>query len=246
VDWPLVFAVAILAAGAFVQSVSGFGLALVAVAALPIVMPLREAVSLVTLFNLFVCVVTLWHNRAGFSWRKALPLIASMCVGIPIGFTFLHAASPGLVIRMLGAILIAIAVSDLWLSRRHDFSLPQFFAYPLGFIGGMVGGAFNVGGPPAVAFVYSQNWSKTATVAVLQTAFFCSGLTRTVMMGSAGDVSRDLLILLAWTLIPGAIAIALGKRALEHIPKKALRLVVFSFVLVMGLLYLIRPEMLAG
>ena len=80
---------------------------------------------------------------------------------------------------------------------------------------------------------------------MLQTAFFCSGVTRTAFMGSAGDVNRDLFILLAWTLVPATLAIALGKRALEHISKKALRFVVFSFVLVMGTLYLFRPEMLA-
>lgn len=245
-DWPLIIAVAILAVGAFVQSVAGFGMALVATAALPLVMPLRDAISLVTMFNLFVCVIALWMNRAGFSWRHALPLVISMCVGIPIGFYFLNTASPGLIVRVLGAVLITIALSDLWLSRNHHhFQLPKILAWPLGITGGVVGGAFNTGGPPIVAFVYSQDWTKTTTVAVLQIVFFCGGLTRSAMMGTAGHFNQGLFVTLAWTLIPGTIAIVIGKRVLEHIPKKGLRIVVFSFVLVMGVLYLLRPEMLS-
>jgi uncharacterized membrane protein YfcA len=235
----IVAAVLILSVAAFVQSVSGFGLALVATAAMPLVMPLREVVSLVAVFNLFVSAVTLWHNRAEFSWKEAWPILTCMCVGIPVGFFFFHAVDGTLLIRILGGVLVAIALFDLRFSPSRDYRLPRWSVVPLGVTGGVVGGAFNVGGPPIVAYVYSQNWEKSRNVAVLQTVFLAGGLTRNALMGSAGDYSRTLFLLLAFSAIPGALAIAFGKKMLERIPKEKLRTGVFIFVLLMGTKYLV-------
>ena len=235
----LIAAVLILSAAAFINSVSGFGMALIATAGLPLVMPLHEAISLVAVFNLFVSLVTFWHNRSGFSWKSVLPLAISICLGVPIGFFFLHSADPEVVKRVLGGVLVLIAVSDLRLSPNHHYQLPPWTAVPLGFTGGLVGGAFNVGGPPIVAFVYSQDWSKVRCVAVLQAVYFLSGIVRNGLMGPAGDYTRTLFVVLAWSILPSMITIALGKKLLDRIPKAALRRAVFIFVLVMGLKYLI-------
>lgn len=235
---PLALAILILSAAAFVQSVSGFGLALVATAALPLVMPLAEGIALVSVFNLFVCAVALWHNRAAFSWSAAWPIALFMCLGMPPGFHFLHSTDPALLIRTLGAILVGIALFDLRFSPRTGVRMPGWMAAPLGLIGGVAGGAFNVGGPPIVAYVYSQNWDKARNVAVLQTVFFCGGLTRNALMGTAGDHTRHIFMVLACSALPAAISIALGKKLLERIPKEKLRTWVFLFVLVMGLKYL--------
>ena len=102
-----------------------------------------------------------------------------------------------------------------------------------------IGGAFNVGGPPIVAYVYSQGWEKARNVAVLQTVFLAGGFTRNALMGTTGDYTRELFLLLAWAVVPSAIAIALGKKALHLILKQILRTSVFLFVLVLGSKYLL-------
>ncbi|MCP5541752.1 MAG: sulfite exporter TauE/SafE family protein [Akkermansiaceae bacterium] len=242
----LVFAAAILSLAAFVQAVSGFGLALVATAALPLVMPLKEAVAAVSVFNLFVCVVAMWHHWRAFSWRLAWPVSLAMCAGIPAGFYLHHALDPALLLRLLGGVLVAIAAADLRFSPRREYRLPGWSAIPLGLAGGVAGGAFNVGGPPVVAWVYSQNWENARNVAVLQAVFFASGVTRNVLMGFAGDYTRGLFVTLAWSALPAAVAIWLGKHALDRIPKRALRLGVFLFVLAMGLRYLLVSPSASG
>ena len=235
----IVAAVVILSLAAFVQSVSGFGMALVATSALPLVMPLREAVSLVAVFNLFVSGVTLWHHRGEFCWKDTWPIMTCLCVGIPVGFFFFHATDGTLLVRALGGILVLIALFDLRFSPSRDYRLPKWSVVPLGLTGGVVGGAFNVGGPPIVAYVYSQGWEKARNVAVLQTVFLAGGFTRNALMGTTGDYTRELFQLLAWAVVPSAIAIALGKKALHLIPKQTLRTSVFLFVLVLGAKYLL-------
>lgn len=248
----------VLAFASFVQSASGFGFALVAVAALPQIIGLAPAIALIAAFNLLVSLSTLWWNRKDFSWSKAWPLTLAICITLPIGFWFLKNADGTVLIRVLGVILITVALMDLRLSvpamlrarlgkakverkvkTEARASLPQWSVWPLGLIGGLLGGAFNVAGPPAVAFAYSQPWTKTQTVAVLQTVFLIAGLMRNGLMVVAGDYNAQLFRWILWSIPAAMIAIWLGKLLLDRLPKSLLKLAVFTFILVMGVKYLV-------
>ena len=244
----LILVALIMATASFVQSVSGFGMAIVAVALLPLVMDLKDAIALVAVFNLFVSTLTLFWNRSGFSWKIARPLVIGMIIGIPIGFFFLHSTDSTVLIRILGGILILIAISDTILARKHHYSLPAWSAWPFAIFGGVIGGAFNVGGPPIVAYTYSQKWSKIQIVAALQVVFLIAGFFRNGLM-----VARDLTTSgktdWSWNLainflvaVPLAIlAVYLGKRCLDRIPQSTLRATVFAFIFIMGAKYLFFP-----
>ncbi len=242
--FPLLVAVLVLAAAAFIQSATGFGMALVCMAGLPLIMNVTEAVSLVAAFNLLVTANIMWWNRSGFSWPKAWPIVIPFVIGIPLGFYLMKGLDPTLVVRSLGLILIIIAATDLRMSSRRQQAglvLPGWSVLPFSFGGGLLGGAFNVGGPPVVAYVYSQNWSKAQSVAVLQTAFLFGGVTRNLLMGLEGDYSRELFITMAWAIVPAALAVWMGKRTLDRLPQDLLRRIVFIFVLAMGIKYLLWP-----
>lgn len=251
----------VLAVASFVQSACGFGFALVAVSALPQIIGLAPAIALIAAFNLLVSVTTLWWNRGGFSWQKAWPLTLAICLTLPIGFWFLKSADPTLLLRVLGVILIVVALMDLrgsLLERRRKrnqaadpvdpdsteivtvaHALPAWSVWPLGLIGGLLGGAFNVAGPPVVAYAYSQPWSKTQTVAVLQTVFLICGLLRNGLMAASGDYTLQLFKWIAWSLPPALLAIWLGKLLLDRLPKDLLKVAVFTFILAMGVKYLV-------
>lgn len=244
----LILVALIMAGAAFVQSVSGFGMAVVAVATLPLVMDLKDAIALVAVFNLFVSTLTLFWNRSGYSWKVARPLVLGMMLGIPIGFFFLHATDSAIVIRVLGALLILIALSDTILSRKSHFTLPAWSAWPLAVFGGAIGGAFNVGGPPVVAYAYSQNWTKTQTVAILQGVFLIAGGSRNALMvgrdlttSGKTDWSWDLAVNFLASVPLAILAIYFGKLCLDRIPQSILRATVFSFIFIMGGKYLLFP-----
>lgn len=244
----LILVALIMATAAFVQSVSGFGMAIVAVALLPLVMDLKDAIALIAVFNLFVSALTLIWNRAGFSWKIARPLILGMMIGIPLGFFFLHSTDSTILIRVLGIVLIFIAISDVILSRKSQYSLPSWSSWPLAIFGGVIGGAFNVGGPPIVAYIYSQKWSKTQIVAVLQSVFLFGGffrnglmITRDLTTEGKTDWSWNLAINFLAAIPLSILAIYLGKKCLDRIPQSTLRATVFAFIFIMGAKYLFFP-----
>lgn len=240
-DGVLIGIVLLLSVAAFVQSLSGFGMALVAIAALPMVMAVREAIALITVFNLFVATMTLSMNWRGFRLRGAGGVILSFIIGIPLGYYFLQGLDERVVIRLLGGALVALALFEILMLRRGHFVLPQWMGGACGLAGGLLGGAFNTGGPPIVAYVYSQDWSKAQIVATLQIAFLGGGLLRTSLMGLEGEHSVRIWMIVAWALVPTMFSVWLGHRLLGRVSLHWLRFGVFAFLLSMGLKYLLWP-----
>ncbi|MEM7148142.1 MAG: sulfite exporter TauE/SafE family protein [Verrucomicrobiota bacterium] len=240
-DGVLIPIVLLLAGAAFVQSFSGFGMALVAIAALPMLMDVREAIALITVFNLLVTITTLVMNWRGFRFRGAGGVIVGFVVGIPLGYYFLQGLDERVVIRVLGAALVGLAVFEIAMLRRGHLALPKWMGGACGLTGGVLGGAFNTGGPPIVAYVYSQDWSKAQIVATLQVAFLCGGLFRTSLMAVEGEHSVRIWTIVAWAALPTLFSVWMGYRMLGRVSLRWLRYGVFVFLLAMGLKYLMFP-----
>ncbi|HRX54616.1 MAG: sulfite exporter TauE/SafE family protein [Verrucomicrobiales bacterium] len=240
-DQPTLLAVLCLALATYVQAATGFGFAIVAVATLPLLMSPHRAVEVMTVFNLLVTALTLWTHRRALQWRRILPLTLATFLSMPIGFFVVRHLDRVLLLRSLGVVLILISAMDFWLRRHRLLALPGWTAWPLGTLGGTLGGAFGTGGPPIVAFVYSQGWDKSASVGALQVVFIVMSLTRNVLMGATGDFNSDLVSTVAWAVPPGLFAVWLGKRTLDRVPQAHLRTVVFGAVFLLGIWYVMKP-----
>ncbi len=233
---PLIVAV-ILFAAAYLQSATGFGLALVCMAFAPLVLPVSSAIIYVSIASFFVNLFVIFANRSGFSWRRAVPLSLGMGLGIPLGYYGLRALDGEWVVRLLGVILMAISVTEFLQKRFIRIHFPEKSGGLFGFLGGILAGSFNVGGPPVVVFAYSMRWSKVETVAVLQTVFIFGGLVRNVLMFQAGEFHPEILLLVAWSLPTSALAVWLGKMTLDRLPQAQLKAFVFVLIFLIGLRY---------
>jgi uncharacterized membrane protein YfcA len=97
-----------------------------------------------------------------------------------------------------------------------------------------------MGGPPAIAYVYSQSWTKEHTVALLQVVFGTSSVIRLFLMQGAGLITADLLRVSLIAIAPLLLAILAGNRLLRKMRHQHLRLVVFLFLFVIGFKYLFK------
>lgn len=225
----------------FTQGLAGFGFGFVAIALLPLLMNLKQAVAAATLLNLIVCIRTFLSVRAHYSWRKGLGLVVGAGLGVPIGTWVLVQLNEALLLRLLGSVMLAFSASELLLARAKPLRLSPRLGLPLGLVSGGLSGAFGVGGPPAIAFTYSQAWTKEQIVAVLQVVFGICALLRMLLLGNAGLLSPSLVRLGLWSVLPMIAAIALGQRFFSKIPQPVLRHATFLFLWTMGLKYLLFP-----
>jgi len=234
----------ILATAGFIQGLTGFGFAIIGMAFLPMITPdWKTSVTLVAVNSILIPFVLLKRHGGEFSLRPALGLTIGTVVGTYLGFHFMrHNVDGGWFIRLFGGVLIAFSIFDLVQSTRKDavFSIHRAFAIPFGLAGGFFGGAFNIGGPPVVAYAYSQGWSKSQIISTLQVVFLCGAGYRMLLMGSNGFFNTEVFRLLIWTTPPTLLGIVAGNHFLARTDQAQLRIWVFALVGVLGLYYLIR------
>lgn len=238
-DTATILVVAILFAAAYLQSATGFGGAIVTMALVPLLLPVGDAIAYVSMVGLLINGFVMFANRAGFSLRHATPLVLGMGLGIPIGYYSLRTVDGELVIRVLGAVLMLIAASEFLQKRFVRLAIPERTGTLFGMAGGILAGAFNVGGPPVVVYAYSRDWSKVEIVAILQTVFVGGAIVRNLLMLNEGEFTADLLRLSAWSLPPAIAAVWLGKMTLDRLPQTLLHRIVFGLIFAIGLRYLL-------
>jgi len=235
----MMFSVLVISLAGFAQGLTGFGFGLVAIALFPLVMNLKEAAALTALLNLVVCARTFLSIRAHYSWRHGRDLVVGACLGVPVGIYVLVQVDEVLLLRVLGGLMLLFSAQELMLTRAQPLRLSSRLGLPFGLVSGGLSGAFGVGGPPAIAFTYSQAWSKEQVVAVLQVVFGLSALLRLLLLGNAGLLASPLLRAGLWSVLPLLAAIALGQRFFSRIPQPVLKQAAFLFLWAMGLKYLL-------
>jgi uncharacterized membrane protein YfcA len=195
-------------AAAFVQGVTGFGSALVAMPLLALFLDVKAAAPLVTLLSLAINALLLVPARGRLPWRRVAPLLAGSALGVPAGVLFLAGADERAARAALG---LALVLSSLALLRSRRLPIPPGWepAFAVGGLAGLLGGAFNASGPPVMIHAASQPWEKSDAHAVLQLYFLVSNVG-IVALHAASGLTTGAVALLAASALP---ALAAGSAA---------------------------------
>lgn len=234
----LAYVVAGLTLAGFLQGLSGFGFGLTAMALLPLVLDFRDSQATVTVVNLVVCTANaavLWRSVV---WSKMLGLLVGAWVGVPLGFQLLTQLPGDQVRQWLGAALCLMVGFELAFGHR-EWRYPAWTQPAVGLASGALGGAFNIGGPPLVAYMYSQPWSKQQIVASLSVVFLSSGVIRTTLLAQAHQLTPTVWQAFLWSTPPMIAALLFGNRLLHHVPQRAMRIAVYTVLLGLGVRYLL-------
>lgn len=237
----LVLTVASLALAGFIQGLTGFGFGLTAMSLLPLVISVEDTHAIVTLISVAATLTNLWVTVRHFEWAGSRGLMIGSCLGVPLGFWGLAGLPDDKVIRYLGATVAAMVLFDMLASRRKGLRYPDWAGFWLGLVSGGISGAFNVGGPILVAYLYSRDWSKQRNVSTLSAIFLTSGLIRLALLSAAEYWRPTTLLPSAWALGPTIGAILLGNRLLRRVPQERLKQGVRAGLLALSGWYLIAP-----
>jgi uncharacterized membrane protein YfcA len=192
----------------FTQAVTGFGIALVSMPLLVPLIGLPLAAPLVALVSLLSKGLILIYYRGEFTLRAVWRLMLGAVAGIPVGLLLLENANRLPVEPFLGVVLIAYALYVMAAPAPPPMRHPAW-GFGLGFLSGILAGAYNTGGPPAVVYANGQNWQTTVFKANLQ--MFAMVNSPLVVMGhfTAGNLTVDVLsgfLLVIPALILGVLA----------------------------------------
>jgi len=237
----LLLAVGVLVLAGFVQGLTGFGFGMTAMSLLPLVMGLTAAQSVVTLTSTAACLLMTAVTLKHVPWSSLRGLALGTVVGVPLGFALVESLPRTIVARVLGLTLCSMVLFEFVVTRRTSWSWPRWVEPFVGLFSGALTGAFNVGGPPLVAYIYSQPWSKEKHVAGLTAVFLGGGLIRVALLLSYNELPSQAWTAAGWALVPMLAAILCGNRLLRHVPQRHLRAGVFAVLLFLGGRYLFEP-----
>jgi hypothetical protein len=164
----IVFLVVLLAT--FTQSLTGFGSGLVTMAFLPAVIGIRASSPLVALFAGTLESILFLRYRDSLNLRAVWRLLAAAVVGIPLGILGARVIDERIVLTILGCVLVAYPVYALFAPKLPEVKEGKL-TFAVGFIAGLLGGAYNTSGPPVIIYANSRGWSPHEFKANLQSFF---------------------------------------------------------------------------
>lgn len=219
--------------GAFVQAITGFGSALVAMPLLTSLLGIQTAAPLFAVVGFALDLTLLWRFRAALNLQAIRRLVLSSLVGIPLGVIFLRQQDPRLVTALLGVILVGYALYALITPRLLELRRPAW-GYLFGLLGGILGGAYNTSGPPVVVFATCRRWPPAEFRGNLQAYFIVNSAIVMVTHAVSGNLTPVVWRGLAWA-IPGlAAGLLVGLAANPLVHPQRFRQLVLLLLLALG------------
>ena len=216
----------------------GFGGALFAMPLLTLVVGLKLATPLYALVGITNALLV-----TGLSWRVAKlalvwRLIATTLIGIPLGVGMVQLLPTPLMTKTLGGCLVAFGLYRLLALPLPTIRHPGW-AYPVGLVAGLLGGAYNTNGPPVVVYAALNRWDPETFRATLQAYFLATGFGIVASHGLGGLWTRQIFVLYPLALPGTLLAVWLGGWLNRTMPVQRFERLLFLVLIGLGVLLMV-------
>lgn len=223
----------------FTQSLFGFGGGLIAIPVLSLFMPVQDAVTLASIFQLsmgFLIVRT--HKDTG--WAHIRALLPATVIGVILGI---------LLLKYLDEDLIRLALAGyilLHLSRTHTKFDPlgkiikAGGAHLAGFLGGTINAMIGGGGPAFILYLKDKAKNSAEFRANITAILFLSNIPRLAGTFSAGLMRWDIAETAAIVYPFFLGALILGQRLHSRIPQRRFFLIIEILLSLTALMLIIK------
>jgi uncharacterized membrane protein YfcA len=225
---------------AFVRSALGFGDAVIAMPLLVALLGLKTATPLVAFMGPTIAVLILARHWRKGDWKVSARLVGSSFAGIPVGIYLLTRLPEEPLKIALGLIILVYGLFGILRPglriRNEKAPLP----YLVGFVAGILGGAYNTNGPLVVIYGRLREWPPERFRATLQAYFLPAGIFILLGHGAAGLWTGELLRLYLWALPALALGVWAGGRVNRNLSGGRFGRFVDAALVVMGGFLIIR------
>ncbi len=231
-----VIAVAFIIAGV-VKGAAGMGLPPTAIALMTLVLPLPEALALMTVPTI---ITNLWQALYGGHFRAMLRRFwlmgVLMAAGVLIAARSLKALGSPTSAGWLGVLLVLFSLSALTAWRPRVNPASEVWANPLcGLVSGLVGGVTGIAAVPFLPYMQSLQILRDELVQGLGIMFVIFTAALTLALWDVGALSGGNLAGAALATIPTMAGVWLGQKLRSAISPEAFRRMFLVVLLGLGL-----------
>ncbi len=224
---------------AFVQRVSGFGLGIFAMMFLPHLFPAHTAAAIVA--SIFSCCTTSFNSvkyRKDISFKTALPMMAASLVTIAAAVYFSDKVPGDIFKILLGTVLILLSIYFLFFGKKIKLTATVPNGIAAGALGGLLGGLFSTGGPPAVLYLTAATSDKNVYFATIQFYFCFTNIYATAVRAVNGLITTDILISAAIGILGCIAGDLLGGLVFDKLDGQKLKNIIYIGMIISGILML--------
>jgi uncharacterized membrane protein YfcA len=226
-----IYCIAVLLLAFIGEAVFGFGGGLVSVPLLSILIDVRDAVVLASIFQCLLGALV-FFNFKDIAWNLIKPLITGVIVGVIIGsysLSFLNIS----ILRYLLSLFIFIYLIKVYFSP--DFQIKNSNSY-IGFLSGVFSGFFQgclgTGGPNLIIYLKSIIPTQRNFRATIICALSIASFIRIPLFTSAELFTPSILKIALLTFPLFILGVILGQRYHNRIPSQIYFRIIYIFLFV--------------
>jgi len=238
--YELLFIASVIFFAGCIQGIIGFGFGMIALALISTILPIQDAIPFLAVFSALLNVSLAIQHRRNIQRIHVLPLIVGGLLGAPVGIFLFTSLRADILMITLGALLLFYAFNELIGLLKIHRGVHAVWGYIAGFLGGVLGAAYNTGGPPVVLYTSVKNWSKDTSVATLQCFFSSVSVIQIAGFASQGYFRTELLILNAKIGIALALGILAAARLYPYVNQRVFRRLTLFGIACLGLSLILR------
>ena len=227
------YALAVTAAGGMLQGFTGFGATLIMVPLLTFVYGPAESVAVGIGLSALGSALLLPEASRDADWKDCVPACIASLFLVPIGVTLLLTLDPGITRRLMGGIVIMVAIIMI---RGWNYSGPRniLTSAAAGSFSGFTGGFFGMGAPGVTIYYLSGTVHAAVQRANI---LIVLGIVSTMVMASVaigGGADLGSLILGIVLILPFALPMWIGAHYFRRASTELYRQVCLWLLIVMG------------
>ncbi|MBG6111351.1 putative membrane protein YfcA [Flavobacterium sp. CG_23.5] len=237
-DMMLVLLIIGIFSGFFIQTISGFAGALVALPFLLFVMPIAEAVTYISIFYFLSTPIYFYKEWKNMDKDLLKKLAITSFIGILIGSVVLLYGQPQILKKALGLFIVLFVLNSLINKNEKQlgFKMKSLF----GILGGFFSGVFSTGGPLYVMVIKNE----TADIKTFRaTMFGILGLVsvmRISVLVFEGVLTTTELYNSMYVLPFFIVALVLGKIVYSKLNEEFLKKFILALLFVSGAVLLFK------
>ncbi|BDQ32776.1 sulfite exporter TauE/SafE family protein [Pseudodesulfovibrio portus] len=224
---------------AFLQGLTGFGFALIALPLLGFFIDIKVSVPLMLLLATIISLYLSFRLRKSINLKSTYILMIATLPGIPLGtYALKHFSTQWLSVGI--GVLMVVFTSYMLLLKPRQRELGTVVTSLAGFLCGALGSSIGAGGPPVIIYTTLQPWNKDRAKGTLAFYFSFAGLVTIASHAFTGMITGEVLHLYAMSLPSLVTGIWLGTTAYKHLSDHGYRKLAFVLVFLLGCMMLWR------
>lgn len=169
-------------------ALTGFGSALIAMPLLISLLGVETAAPLFAALAIAAEGLMLLRYRSAIQFSAVWRLVVASVIAIPLGVTLAQVIEQRLVLTLLGFITAGYGLYSLFSPHLPAIGNPNW-GFAFGFVGGLLSGAYNTGGPPIVIYGNLSRWPPIAFKSNLQSMFLVNSVMIIVSHIASGHMT---------------------------------------------------------